>query len=561
MKKTSGFNDLAESFYSPFVQSLENIPEYVLVSDTKGNLIITNSKLRNLLSFNRSEIGNFHLEDIFTFDRKELTKKETPKFLKKINKSDNRISLILKTKNKKKIPVECFGNDFRCKNEDFHLLIAIDASGKQKLKSELKKIKSDLNKTLSKYPELKLWSITQKKEPLELVDKSIKALKKSQKNYKKILENITEGYFELNLDGNIIFVNRGLCRISGFSKQELIGKNYMEIFEQTEAKKIREVINQGLIEDTYEFELKKKDESKIIIESSLVLKKEEGKKIGYFGMVRDITPRKRAERLKNKFREELKFKVKDRTKKLKEALDSQKKLMDEVLRASQFKSDFLASFSHELRTPLNAITGFTELLLEQAYGELTNEQSDFLTDIKDSSNHLLDLINNILDISRIESGKIEIRKENFEIKSFLRKIKSAFTPKFSNKNLSFEIEKGVDIQKIETDPIRLKQILFNLLSNAYKFTFTGKVILMVNENDKHWKFIVKDTGIGIDEKDKNIIFKEFKRVNSKRVNKIPGSGLGLALTKRLIDLLGGEISFESQLGKGSTFKVYLPKTE
>lgn len=561
MKKLSGINELKESFFSQFVQNLENIPEYVLVSDPKGNLVITNNKLRKILSFKSSEIGKLHLEDIFTFDRKELTKKETPKILKKINKSDKRISLILKTKNKKRIPVECFGIDFRCKNKDFHLLIAIDASEKLKIKSELKKVKSELNKTLSKYPELKLWSITQKKEPLELVDKSIKALKKSQKNYKKILENITEGYFELDMDGNIIFVNRGLGRISGFSKQELIGKNYKEIFEQTEAKKIKEIINEGLTEDTYEFELKTKSESKIIIESSIVLKREEGEEIGYFGMVRDITTRKRAERLEKKFREELEFKVKDRTKKLKEALDSQKKLMDEVLRASQFKSDFLASFSHELRTPLNAITGFTELLLERAYGELTNEQSDFLTDIKDASNHLLDLINNILDISRIESGKIEIKKECFEIKNFLRKIKSVFTPKFYNKNLSFEIEKSVDIQKIESDPIRLKQILFNLLSNAYKFTFTGKVILMVDESDDHWKFIVKDTGIGIDKKDKNIIFKEFKRAKSKKVNKIPGSGLGLALTKRLVDLLGGEINFESQLGKGSTFKVCLPKTE
>ena len=518
-----------------------------------------NSTLRKSLLYNKMELNGIPLNHLLLTKQKLLKSNEISKFLKQIRTENKRIAFFYITKNKKEIPVEGFGINLGDKEENLYLLIANDISEKHRLQIELKDLRTELNETLSKYPELKLWSITQKKEPLELVDRSIKELKNSQKNFQEILENITEGYFDLDINGNFTFVNRGLCMILGFSKEDLLGRNYKEILDLKEEKKIDQIIEEGLKEDSYEFEIKRKDGNKIIIETSLVFRKEKEIVVGYFGIFRDITSRKKIELLEKKFREELEFKVNDRTKELKNALDLQKKLMDEILKTSQFKSEFLANFSHELRTPLNVIIGFTDLLLEQEYGKLGNDQKIFLEDVKDSSDYLLSLIDNILDLSRIESGELEIRKKEFELENFIGQIKSTFNPLFLNKNLSFKIEKGDNIQKIKTDPIRLKQILYNLLSNAYKFTFNGEVILKIKENNENWKFIIKDTGIGIEQKDHELIFKEFKRVNSDQVNKIPGSGLGLPLTKRLVNLLGGSIVFESKPGKGSTFRVYLPK--
>ena len=243
-----------------------------------------------------------------------------------------------------------------------------------------------------------------------------------------------------------------------------------------------------------------------------------------------------------------------------QALKRQNLYLEQVTKASQFKSQFMACMSHELRTPLNSIIGFTDLLLEQEYGKMEKSQIEFLENISLSSQHLLNLIDEILDISKIESGTMELQIEDISIKPFINSIISEFTPILKEKGLKMQLN-GIEKPKIiQADPIKLRSIFNNLLSNAIKFTINGTISIDFNETEKFWEFNIKDTGIGIKNEDYDKVFKEFKRVESPYISNSEGTGLGLPLTRRIVNLHGGGIWFESEPGKGTNFFFTLPKT-
>jgi len=276
-------------------------------------------------------------------------------------------------------------------------------------------------------------------------------------------------------------------------------------------------------------------------------------------LFQDISEKKKAELLENEFKQKLENEVQSRTRELNEALTQQKLYLDQIIKSSQFKTEFMSTMSHELRTPLNAIIGFTELLIEGVYGPLNQEQLEFTIDIKTSAEHQFDMIQHILDIAKIEAGQIVLNIIQFSLKSMVKQIKSSLRSLYQRKNLKFKIV-GLDTEKkIYADPIRFKEILLNLISNAIKFTIEGSITLILEEKYNQWIIKVRDTGIGIATKDFPLIFKEFKRVESTYVRSVPGTGLGLSLTKRLINLHGGEISFTSVLGIGTTFSFSIPK--
>ncbi|MCK4281222.1 MAG: PAS domain-containing sensor histidine kinase, partial [Candidatus Lokiarchaeota archaeon] len=389
-------------------------------------------------------------------------------------------------------------------------------------------------------------------------------LKESEKKYRSILENIEEGYFELDLKGNYTFVNEYHSNFYGVPKDEMIGKNYADFVDKKYIKMLFEIFNQVYREEVpsarFEIEDIRYDGEKLIYEGTCNIKLDSnGKKIGFYSLTRDITERKRTEVLREKFTEQLKNEVKIKTKELQETVDQQKLYLDQILKASQFKTEFMGSMSHELRTPLNAIIGFTDLLLESSYGPVNEDQFDFLKDIKSSGEHLLHMIDQILDISRIEAGELILRFQEIHLKSHIAQIKSSIQPMYEKKKLKFEII-GLDTDKyIYADPIRLKEIFYNLLTNAIKFTKKGKITLKILEKEDQWEFQVIDTGIGITKEDFNIIFKEFKRVESPEVISILGSGLGLPITRKLVYMHGGTIDFTSEVGKGSTFVFTIPK--
>jgi PAS domain S-box-containing protein len=230
----------------------------------------------------------------------------------------------------------------------------------------------------------------------------------------------------------------------------------------------------------------------------------------------------------------------------------------EVERATKLKSKFLASMSHELRTPLNAIVGFSDLLADGIPGELNGKQKRFVNHIKQGSAHLLQLINDILDLSKIEAGQLELRCEQFLVKEALPEVLSTIRPLAMAKNIQVLQKLGTD-RPVYADRVRFKQILYNLLSNAVKFTPKGgRIEIDCFESVNQVCLSVTDTGIGIRPEDQQIVFEEFRQVEGSPDAVNEGTGLGLAITKRLVEQQGGKISLSSEPGKGSRFTFTLP---
>lgn len=261
----------------------------------------------------------------------------------------------------------------------------------------------------------------------------------------------------------------------------------------------------------------------------------------------DVTQRKRDEAEKRKFVDKL------------AASNQELELRNrEVERATRLKSKFLASMSHELRTPLNAIVGFSDLLGDGTPGELNGKQKRFVNHIKEGSAHLLQLINDILDLSKIEAGQLELRCEDFQVKDALPEVLSTIRPLAMAKNIQVQHKLKTDLS-VHADRVRFKQVLYNLLSNAVKFTpKDGRIDIDCVEKGNEVCISVTDTGIGIRAEDQAVVFEEFRQVEGNTDTANEGTGLGLAITKRLVEQQGGKISLESEPGKGSRFTFTLP---
>jgi len=401
---------------------------------------------------------------------------------------------------------------------------------------------------------------------LILVLTNIEQRKWIELKYKNLFDNSPNAILIIDFKGIIVDVNKSTQKVFGFKRNFFLGKNldeldkifpielkyyYKETFQAFFKKKFPEPI---------EIEVVSNSGSKIWLEvQASVIKHETNILIQL--LFQNITEKKQRELLELEFKEQLEREVEARTIDLNYAFQQQQKYLDQILKSSQFKTEFMSSMSHELRTPLNAIIGFTELLLEEVYGPLTEEQRDFIQDIKISAEDQFHMIKNILNISNIESGQILLNIKRFSLNSMVEQIISSLKPLVGNKKIQFKVTGLEDDKAMEADPIRLKEILLNILSNAVKFTIDGTITLRVFEKFDKWEFEVSDPGIGIAIKDFPIIFKDFQRVDSTYVRSVPGTGLGLSLTKRLVELHGGEIKFFSVLGVGTTFCFSIMKNQ
>ncbi len=271
----------------------------------------------------------------------------------------------------------------------------------------------------------------------------------------------------------------------------------------------------------------------------------------------------------NDLYENLERRVEERTRelqaernKLNAALNELSIARDEALAANRAKSVFLANMSHELRTPLNAIIGYSSLVLGGTYGPVTDLQSDRLKRVADNGNHLLNLINDVLDLSKIEAGKMELFLETFEIKSLLESAVESARPLALKNGNRIETYIPDSIGKMKADLTKVRQILFNLLSNAAKFTEHGTITLTVTEenvqDEKWFTFEVRDTGIGMSRETQERIFTEFIQADASTTRKYGGTGLGLAISRRFCEMMGGSIQVSSEPAKGSVFTVRLP---
>jgi PAS domain S-box-containing protein len=239
---------------------------------------------------------------------------------------------------------------------------------------------------------------------------------------------------------------------------------------------------------------------------------------------------------------------------------TQRRKYEQVLQdASRLKSEFLANMSHELRTPLNGILGFTEFLLDEKPGPLNARQREYLGDVLSSGRHLLQLINDVLDLSKIEAGKMQLQTETFSLPAAISEALGVVSHIAEQKRIALRQQIEPGLATIVLDRSKLMQVLYNLLSNAVKFTDSGEVCVSVAvEAGMRLRLRVTDTGIGIDNSDFNKLFVEFQQLDAGATRRFGGTGLGLALTRKIIEFQGGTISLASQKGRGSTFTVSLP---
>jgi PAS domain S-box-containing protein len=351
-------------------------------------------------------------------------------------------------------------------------------------------------------------------------------------------------------DGFFKTVNPAFEKTLGFAPQELLTKPYLDFVHPDDRQAT--TIESGRLQDgevTFAFEnryLCKDGMYKWILWNAVSVTD----KGLIYAVGHEITARKRAEEQRIRLAKRL------------ETANSELALRNrEVERATMMKSKFLANMSHELRTPLNAIIGFSDLLSEGVAGILNPKQQRFVNHIKQGSSHLLQLINDILDLSKVEAGQLELRCEHFAVQDAVTEVLSNIRPLAMTKTIEVRQQIGSD-DLVFADRIRFKQILYNLLSNAVKFTpKSGQVDVACVQQENLVSISVTDTGTGIRPEDQAVIFEEFRQIDDPNGPAQEGTGLGLAITKRLVEQQGGRIVVESALGKGSRFTFTLPAGE
>jgi signal transduction histidine kinase len=289
---------------------------------------------------------------------------------------------------------------------------------------------------------------------------------------------------------------------------------------------------------------------------------ERGEMTAIVSILHDLTKVVENERLAaelGKLNESLEDRIRAATVELEERNRQLEWQREELERAFRLKSQFLASMSHELRTPINALLGYTSLMRDQIYGELNQRQEEALSRMYTASQHLLELVNDILDLAKIEAGKMPVHIEPVNVGLIVRELSQTIEPMVRRKDLEYVVETEDDIPAIRTDRTKVKQILLNLLSNAVKFTHEGRIVVRTRSAEGGIVVEVADTGIGIRDADVAKIFEDFRQVDQSSTREYGGTGLGLSITKKLLHLLGGAIRVESGFGQGSTFTVWLPQ--
>lgn len=367
---------------------------------------------------------------------------------------------------------------------------------------------------------------------------ALNALEESMARYRNILDNIQDAYFEVDLKGRLTFFNDAMGRVLGYSAETLKGADHLRFMDKANVDLVNAaydcIYQTGKPNRSLQYAIVDQDGRRRFIESSVSLMTDgDGRPCGLRGVARDITQRKVAEL-------EL-----ARAKEKAEA-------------ATRAKSEFLANMSHEIRTPMNGIIGMYNLLAGMT---LSAHQAELVKIGKLSADGLMTILNDILDFSKMEAGKLELEEIDFDLRKAIAEMMAEPARQAHAKALELVYKIDHEVPSLlRGDPGRLRQVLVNLISNAVKFTREGEVALFVSlvqeqEENARIQFDIKDTGIGIARKDLARLFRSFQQVDSSTTRKYGGAGLGLAIAKRLAGLMGGEMSVDSKVGRGSLFRL------
>ena len=378
-----------------------------------------------------------------------------------------------------------------------------------------------------------------------------------------IVEQLNDGVLIVSFAGNIIYVNHQMSNILGYTMDEMYGKQLFDFMSEEWAVRAKENLKRRAagVEERFDHQFLHKEGHVVwAMVSTRPLQLQSGDRISLVA-IRDITQRLEAEEALRAMKDELEQRVQERTRALEHEVEVRREAERLALEASDVKSRLLANMSHELRTPLNAIIGYTEMLIEDG-SELTSEEAtQDLDRILISSQHLLSLVNDVLDLARIESGHEQLDLEHFRPDLLVAEIAKMTAPLIRQQQNELFIEDHFD-GEVYLDQIKVKQILLNLLSNAAKFTSNGTIALRLAPSTLAGKpqieITVEDTGHGIAPEDLAHLFQPFVQSSSPSYAHKSGTGLGLAITKQYCEMMNGYIEVESTVGEGSRFTVTLP---
>jgi protein-histidine pros-kinase len=364
----------------------------------------------------------------------------------------------------------------------------------------------------------------------------------TQERFRGLFEFLPDAIVGVDGLGRIVLVNAQTERLFGYARDELLGQP-LEVLVPERLRGAHAVHRASYFEEPRVRPMgpglalcgRRRDGSEFPVEISLSpIEGEDG--VVALSAIRDTTERKKLEDIR----------------------EEQNRRLEE---ASRLKSEFLANMSHELRTPLNGIIGFAQLMHDGKVGPVSAEHHEYLGDILASARHLLQIINDVLDLAKLESGKIELRQDLVEMDRVIREARDILRTVAAKKRLDVRVEIAATAGRLVADAAKVKQVLYNYLSNALKFTpENGRVTIRVAPAEpRHVRIEVEDTGIGIKPEDRDKLFVEFQQVDTSAGKKYPGTGLGLALTQRLVEAMGGQVGVSSEPGVGSTFYAVLPR--
>jgi len=507
--------------------SVDHAADIIFWIDSDGKFIYANEEAYNALGYSREELLALKLYEVELNFSADIWKDYW-----EVNRDLG--SVMLETKYRRKdnttFPVEILENYFNFKNKEYLCFSVRDISERKQTEIELKQHRDHLEELVAKRTED--WARLNNQLEQDIAKR--KKVTEKLRQFSRVVEQSGNTIVITDLNGTIEFVNPAFSSKTGYSYAEAIGQNprilksgyqhndfYEELWNTITSGKVW----QGEM-------LNKRKDGELYWEFATIspIKDDMGNNTHYLAIKEDITDRKQA-------LEELKI--------AKEMAES----------ANQAKSTFLASMSHELRTPLNGILGYTQILNRD--NNLTKRQKDGIEIIQRSGEHLLILINDILDISKIEVDKLELRACYFRLGSFLKEIVELFRIRIEEKGIEFLTEINLPLT-IHADEKRLRQILLNLLSNAVKFTQQGKITLKVSQMNELIRFEVEDSGIGISTNNFKNIFLYFQQVGKHNLQQVEGTGLGLAISKKMVEMMDGQLLVESKLGKGSRFWFDIP---
>jgi PAS domain S-box-containing protein len=543
-------NELQES-ETKYRTLYESSSDAIMLLDENGFFDCNNATLKMFDFLKKEDYIKVHPAEVsppYQPDGAESLNAANNKISEAFRKGMNSFEWLHRRKNGEDFPAEVLLTAFQLKGKQVLQATVRDITERKQAENELIKYREHLEELVKE----RTAELQKEIDERRLVEKK---LREASVYTRSLIEASLDPLVTISPEGKITDVNKATESVTGVSRENLIGSDFSDYF--TEPEKAREVYQQvfenGFVKD-YPLAIRHgADGTTDVLYNVTVYRDAAGNVAGVFAAARDVTERKQVEEDLKKYRDHLEEQVIERTREVRLA-------KEDAEHANMAKTNFLHTMSHELRTPLNAVLGFSEMLKQRTFGELNEKQERFIDNIITGGNNLHNIISQILDVVKMDEGTLELHIEKIPMPEIVDAAIGVIKECATKKNVLLEKNLDPELEYIEVDKQIFKQVFINLLENAVKFSKQegGNITITAKKEGDMARFSVSDKGIGIREDDVRKLFQKFTQLDSGTTRKYGGTGIGLAVTKQLVELHGGKIWAQSKYGEGSTFTFLLP---